>query len=337
MAPPDVHTSTAMPAGAIATGTRLSAALGLALLAVACGRTLPPAPVVYDGSAGARRPAPVKPVVRPDPVRRSVIARKGDTLYTISRRYAVPLRALIDINRLPAPYTVALGRRLMLPAPRHHLVSKGETIYGIARKYRVRMSAMVRLNRIRSPYRIAVGQRLRLPVAAPPRTASRSTRAAPPAVRPAASPPPVKARKRVRTVGAPPPRAGRKFRWPVRGRIIVAFGPRGGGLHNDGINISARTGTAVRAAENGVVAYAGNELQGFGNLLLIKHAGGWMTAYAHVGKLLVSRGQRVQRGETIARVGRTGDVSRPQLHFEIRRGDRPVNPVRFLGPGLTRV
>jgi murein DD-endopeptidase MepM/ murein hydrolase activator NlpD len=125
---------------------------------------------------------------------------------------------------------------------------------------------------------------------------------------------------------APPARGGGRFLWPVDGRVIAGFGPREGGLHNDGINIAAAPGTQVRAAENGVVVYAGNELRGFGNLLLIKHADGWTTAYAHAATLLVRRGDRVTRGQPIATVGQTGNVDRPQLHFEIRKGQRAVNP-----------
>jgi murein DD-endopeptidase MepM/ murein hydrolase activator NlpD len=116
----------------------------------------------------------------------------------------------------------------------------------------------------------------------------------------------------------------------VRGRIIESFGARVGGLHNDGINIAARKGASIRAAENGVVAYTGNQLQGFGNLVLLKHAGGWMTAYAHSSIILVKRGDVVRRGQTIAKVGRTGNVSTPQLHFELRRGERAVNPKNHL-------
>ncbi len=103
-------------------------------------------------------------------------------------------------------------------------------------------------------------------------------------------------------------------------------------MHNDGINIEAAAGTQIRAAENGVVVYAGNELRGFGNLLLIKHADGWTTAYAHADTLLVRRGDRVNRGQAIATVGRTGNVDRPQLHFEIRKGPRPVDPRNELAP-----
>jgi len=130
----------------------------------------------------------------------------------------------------------------------------------------------------------------------------------------------------------PPPREGGKFLWPVKGKIVLGFGPKAGGLHNDGINIAADRGTPVRAAENGVVVYIGNQLRGFGNLLLIKHSGGWMTAYAHADTLLVRRGQTVRRGEAVARVGSTGSVTQPQLHFEVRKGTRAVDPTRLLAP-----
>ena len=132
-------------------------------------------------------------------------------------------------------------------------------------------------------------------------------------------------------VPQPAPLSSGKFLWPVNGRVLSGFGPKDGGLHNDGINIAAPRGTPVRAAENGVVAYAGNELRGFGNLLLIRHADGWMSAYAHNESLLVQRGDKVARGQTIARVGSSGSVSTPQLHFELRRGARSVNPTSHLG------
>jgi murein DD-endopeptidase MepM/ murein hydrolase activator NlpD len=128
----------------------------------------------------------------------------------------------------------------------------------------------------------------------------------------------------------PPPRAGNKFIWPVKGKVILGYGPKKDGLHNDGINIQAPRGASVVAADNGVVAYAGNELRGFGNLLLIKHDGGWVTAYAHTDEMLVRRGQRVSRGQPVGRVGSTGNVSSPQLHFEVRKGTQAVDPSRFL-------
>lgn len=132
------------------------------------------------------------------------------------------------------------------------------------------------------------------------------------------------------SVDDPPPRSGRLFQWPLRGTVLSDFGPKPGGLQNDGVNIAAPRGTPIRAAENGVVVYAGNELRGFGNLLLIRHDGGWMTAYGHAEELLVKRGDRIRRGQIIAKVGSTGNVTSPQLHFEIRRGTRAVNPREFL-------
>jgi murein DD-endopeptidase MepM/ murein hydrolase activator NlpD len=130
---------------------------------------------------------------------------------------------------------------------------------------------------------------------------------------------------------APAPRGGERFLWPVQGKVISNFGPKKGGLNNDGINIAAAEGATVIAADNGVVAYAGNELRGFGNLLLIRHADGWVTAYAHNEKLLVKRGEKVRRGQAIAQIGSTGNVSSPQLHFELRKGTDPVDPVKYLG------
>ena len=117
---------------------------------------------------------------------------------------------------------------------------------------------------------------------------------------------------------------------PVRGPVLSGFGAKAKGLRNDGINIAAQRGAPVMAAEHGVVAYAGNELRGFGNLLLIKHANGWITAYAHNDTLLVRRGDRVERGQRIATVGATGNVRSPQLHFELRRGRIAEDPEKHL-------
>ncbi|NOT40695.1 MAG: peptidoglycan DD-metalloendopeptidase family protein [Alphaproteobacteria bacterium] len=121
-----------------------------------------------------------------------------------------------------------------------------------------------------------------------------------------------------------------RFLWPVQGKVVSNFGRRGTGVHNDGINIAADPNTPVKAADTGTVVYAGNDIDAYGNLLLVRHANGYVTAYAHNKKLLVGRGDTVSRGDTIALVGSTGDVDRPQLHFEIRKGDRAVDPNRYL-------
>ena len=118
-----------------------------------------------------------------------------------------------------------------------------------------------------------------------------------------------------------------KFRWPVKGKMIAGFGARPDKSHNDGIDISVPQGTEVMAAEGGVVAYAGNELKGYGNLILIRHDGGWVSAYGNNDQLLVKRGDKVNRGQTIAKAGNTGAVDRPQLHFELRQDSKPVDPL----------
>lgn len=121
-----------------------------------------------------------------------------------------------------------------------------------------------------------------------------------------------------------------KLRWPVAGKIISGFGPRPDGTHNDGVNLAAPMGTDIHAAENGVVAYAGDELKGYGNLVLVRHDNGWVTAYAHADEILVKRGDQIKRGQVIAKAGRTGQVDQPQVHFELRQGQKPVDPTPFM-------
>ena len=123
----------------------------------------------------------------------------------------------------------------------------------------------------------------------------------------------------------------KRLRWPVTGRIIRGFGPRADGTKNDGINIAVPIGTDIRAAEAGVVAYAGDELKGYGNLILIRHDNGLVSAYAHGDRMLVRRGDQISRGQVIAKAGKTGSVKQPQLHFELRKGAKPIDPMPYLG------
>ncbi len=120
------------------------------------------------------------------------------------------------------------------------------------------------------------------------------------------------------------------FRWPARGRVIAGFGPKPTGQQNDGINLAVPEGTPIKASEDGVVAYAGNELKGYGNLVLVRHSNGYVTAYAHASELTVKRGESVKRGQMIGKSGQTGNVTSPQLHFEIRKGATPVDPMPHL-------
>ena len=285
-----------------------------------------------SGAVYVARPAAVGQVLH-------VVAR-GDTVYAISRRYGVPVRSIIDHNGLRPPFPLKVGQRLQIPLPRRHVVARKETVYGISRRYGVPLRGVIDANGLKPPYSLRIGQQLLIPVqrdhvgqrlvlpdSRPPDPVSAQPKAPPAgktllAVRPARAAPVA--------VPQPPPRAGNKFHWPVEGRVILGYGPKANGLHNDGINIKAPRGAPVRAAENGVVAYAGNELRGFGNLVLIKHAGGWVTAYAHTDQVAVRRGDKVRRGQIIGRVGSTGNVASPQLHFEVRKGTQAVDPTRLL-------
>lgn len=272
-----------------------------------------------------------------------VDVKRGDSVYALSQRYGATARAIIDANSLRPPYVLQPGQSLFIPNATLHVVARGETLYSISRNYNVDMASLAKLNGIGDPYRLNINQLLKIPSVGfaalnagtsiasggsatrsqPVRTAARDSgeaRSGSAAGRPAELP-------------KPAPRSGKSFAWPVRGDVVMAFGPRPDGYHNDGINIAVPTGTAVHAAENGVVGYAGNELMGYGNLLLVRHADGWITAYAHNSELLVKRGDQVRRGQVVARSGETGKVTEPQLHFEVRKGKEAINPIDHLVAG----
>lgn len=277
-----------------------------------------------------------------------VTVHAGETLFAISRREKVPIRALIDANNLQPPYHLRRGQSLRVPGVRVYRVAQGDTVYGISRRFDLGIRDIIEQNDLKGPdYGLVTGQRLVLPLAERPervaatrraRTTPRPRHAEHPPAHAAATreavyapPPPPDTRPVGNPNAKPPPLSGHKFEWPLRGKIVSGFGPKGGGLYNDGINIAAKPGTIVRAAQNGVVAYAGNELRGYGNLVLLRHAHGWITAYAHNGELLVRPGEVVRRGQPIARVGDSGAVTTPQLHFELRHGRKAVNPRSHLG------
>lgn len=279
----------------------------------------------------------------------SVTVGRGDTVYAIARRHGVSPRAVVEANGLRPPYRLEIGQRLVLPRGKEHTVVRGDTLYGISRQYGIDVYVLARANGLKPPYTILVGQKLRIPaVSAVPRPATTRVAAvpSPAAARPAQSsarsdgtavtmvqPKPERPPANRLKIAKPPPKSGGGFSWPAEGKVISKFGGKSKGLHNDGINIAAPRGTPVRAAENGVVAYAGNEIRGFGNLLLIKHTGGWITAYAHNDRLLVKRGDKIRKGQVISRVGSSGNVATPQLHFEIRRGRQAVDPLKHLSGG----
>ena len=268
------------------------------------------------------------------------------------------MRDLIDANHLRPPYRLTSGQTLVVPRTPTHVVQRGETLYSIADSEGVELYSLARMNELTPPFAVEPGRVLKLPPAvarplappapppgkpeiaatplAPITTQQLGAPPSPPPQKPEVASVPPSAQTQAATpqqpqaeLPEPPPRGGR-FMWPVQGKVIGHYGTSASGTHNDGINIAAAKGTPVRAADSGVVAYAGNELRGYGNLVLIKHAGGWMTAYAHNGTLLVKRGDVVKRGQEIATVGSTGIVSEPQLHFEIRRGTQVLDPTQYL-------
>ena len=293
------------------------------------------------------------------------IMQANESYYTIATRYKVSLRDLLVINQLNPPYIPYIGQRLIIPSKRNYKVQRGDTLYRIAVNNDLALSELVRVNGLKKPYIIYPGQILRLPAMVSgfsPVSPTKATPRKPPPQptqiqrKPAAkaSPltfsaagnpiPPVSSlnatnksiatNKRTRPVqlSAPPALDTDGFLWPVKGRIITWFGAVNQGLHNDGINIAAPEGTKVRAAQHGVVAYSGSELQGFGQLILIRHADNYVTAYAHNQNSLVELGQKVTRGQPIATVGQSGNVDRPQLHFQIRKARTKLNPTKLLGP-----
>jgi len=234
-------------------------------------------------------------------------------------------------------------------APSVHVVNPGDTLLSIAHRHHVSLSELTKANHIDASAKIKLGMKLTIPAAksavAPSDAAAQSGPVlTPPDSRMASAAggpqqsvrlaqattkidePSVEAPvKAAETTGGLP-----TFRWPVRGKVITSYGAKTNGKANDGINLAVPEGTPVKAAEDGVVAYSGNELKGYGNLILVRHSNGYVTAYAHASELLVKRGDTIKRGQIIAKSGQSGEVGSPQLHFEIRKGSSPVDPLQFL-------
>lgn len=219
------------------------------------------------------------------------------------------------------------------------VVQKGENLVDVATRCGVSPHDLIKINKLEKPYQIYIGQPLKyLKPAEKPKVAEKP--AAPEPAKPVstqlekveAAPAPAATPVSAPEEKATPElkRSGKHFSWPVEGKIISGFGKKKLGLKNDGINIAAKFQTPVQASEDGVVAYAGNEIRGFGNMILIKHAEKWTTTYAHNDILLVAKGDTVKRGQTIAKSGNTGHVDTPQVHFELRHQAKPVDPLKHL-------
>jgi murein DD-endopeptidase MepM/ murein hydrolase activator NlpD len=226
-----------------------------------------------------------------------------------------------------------------------HTLSQGESLYAVARQYGVPLAELQRVNGITEPTRVRAGTVLfvpgnaepapavaeRIPAATPRASLGAPGTAGQPRMLNTPGEKTASLGDRSSDASAPTAEAATgRFRWPARGRVIAAFGKRPDGTHNDGVNIAVPQGTEIHAAESGRVAYAGNELKGYGNLVLIRHDNGWVSAYAHADQVLVKRDDVVRRGQVIAKAGKTGTVDQPQLHFELRQGSKPVDPMLHL-------
>jgi murein DD-endopeptidase MepM/ murein hydrolase activator NlpD len=251
------------------------------------------------------------------------------------------------LPRHPAPPAAATAAAAP-PTPGEHVVASGETLSSIARKHRITIRELAVANSMTPETPLKVGMKLNVPArtGSAPKTASLAP--ATPVVAAPARPPTLQSVKpgeqpaasaRIATPAAeatadePGPAAAAgmpSFRWPLRGRVTTNFGAKTAGGASDGIDLAVPEGTAVRAADDGVVAYAGNELKGYGNLVLIRHANGFVTAYANASEINVKRNDQVHRGQVIAKSGQTGSAATPQLHFEIRKNSAPVDPVQYL-------
>ena len=277
--------------------------------------TLPPPPSTQAPQVPPAAPTAAAPALSsPQPALRAVenpatvpttasaskatyVVVAGDTLHKVARKHQVSLKDLAAANKLERHATIKLGSQLVIP---------GASVQPAAQK----------------PPAVAK------PIATNSSRASNTQNADQPAV------------GVIRTTQAPETPVENKvaaaaltFRRPVNGRVVSGFGPKPSGTENLGVNFAVPEGTEIKAAADGVVAYASSELKSFGNLVMIRHAGGYVTTYAHASEILVKRDDVVKRGQVIAKSGQTGNVSSPQLHFEIRKGATPVDPMPYLERG----
>ncbi|MES2495380.1 MAG: peptidoglycan DD-metalloendopeptidase family protein [Pseudomonadota bacterium] len=309
----------------------------------------PPPPPVSENAAPSPPPAWQIKAVSPSVVEvtaSTYVVRSGDTLRGISDKTGAASEAIARINKIPAPFKILVGQKLKIPGGRYHKVGKAETGIAIARAYGVDWVRIAQLNELEEPYILREGQRLQLPSrkevadmspndrsaafrldiedlisGSEPALATRETPSAP-----VLTPRPVAP---TATIAEPSRFAGR-FDWPVRGPVLRGFGRYSSGQINQGINIGAPRGTSIAAAADGVVAYVGQDIPAYGTLILVRHGDGWISAYGYADSITVTRGQKVVRGQTIAKSGASPYSGEPQLHFEIRNGLKPVNPTSYL-------
>ena len=275
---------------------------------------------------------------------------KGPRTLSPGQQLIIPRQTAVGaVPALAAPASKPVA---VAAAPAVHVVNPGDTLLSVARRNHVPLSELARANSLEPTAKLRLGTKLTVPgaktaavapAAQPVSVAAQPVAAVAPATKMAAAGGPLQSARLAQATAtvedaavATPVKATEAtgalptFRWPVRGKVITSYGAKTNGKSNDGINLAVPEGTPVKAAEDGVVAYSGNELKGYGNLVLVRHSNGYVTAYAHASELMVKRGDTIKRGQTIAKSGQSGEVGSPQLHFEIRKGSSPVDPLQFL-------
>lgn len=240
--------------------------------------------------------------------------KKDDTLYSLARRYDTTVQALVQKNNIADPTALQVGQDLELPKVvrvASYELDKQQTVQEGAK----RIPSKTKTANIKTKLTTSSKQSTQKNAQASVKTKKTYP----------------KPTQKMKKLDKPFVATGKvNFAWPVKGKVISSFGSKGGGVKNDGINIAAKKGTPIKSAEAGVVVYAGNELKGYGNLLLVRHEKGFMSAYAHADELFVKTGDVIAKGDKIATVGTTGNVKVPQLHFEIRKKTKSVDPKKYL-------
>lgn len=289
--------------------------------------------------------------IKPNAVKRvdlqETVINLGDTLYSISRKYQIPVNDLAVMNKLSSPFTLSVGQKLKVPKLDNVEVRSANEIKKIksdvvgkeskttkVAKTEKKITPAKQVADKKTEVKKSVDKKVQIKPEKNSKKPSNTNKTATPVV---AEKTHVKAVQKPKISSNPKQqlpkiaaRSSSKFSWPIRGKILSQYGSKSKGLFNDGINIAASQGAAVKAAENGVVAYAGNEVKGMGNLIIIQHSDGWMTVYAHLDSMSVKRGTKVSVGSVIGKIGKTGKVDKPQLHFEIRKGTKAYNPMSYL-------
>jgi murein DD-endopeptidase MepM/ murein hydrolase activator NlpD len=317
----------------VGSGTRLTIpTYGMGGAAVASAQGSPQAGEATQLVSGAAPAAERKPVASAEaPLNGLHTVSPGQTLSSIARLYGVSAKQLAAANSLTSTNQLKSGQKLRIPgndqnpqavALRNDPSRREEKPHG--------EDANSKPLAANAPQKADQTTTAAITKPAPSAGLAEATAVTKPN-QPVAYEPPSEDKATATNASLDPGSAnGTTFRWPVRGRIITGFGASATGEKNDGINLAVPEGTSIKAAEAGTVIYAGNELEGYGNLVLVRHSDGWVSAYAHNSKILVKRGDTVRRGQIISQAGSSGSVNAPQLHFELRRGSKPVNPLDYL-------